>query len=143
MSKAKRILSLLKSGKSVKDVAKATKTAPSYVYYVRWNDAKKGKKKPGRPKKAKQEWVEVTYPGETFILNSVPPPADPVNHPPHYTAGGIETIDFIEAKDLNYLLGNVIKYIARAGKKAGSDPIQDLEKAKFYLNREINNRKGA
>lgn len=146
MSKAKRILSLLKSGKSVKDVAKATKTAPSYVYYVRWNDAKKGKKKPGRPKKEKvveQKWVEVTYPGEVLIPNPLLLPDDPVNHPPHYTAGGIETLDFIEAKDLNYRLGNVIKYISRAGKKVDGDPIQDLEKAAFYLNREIIIRKGA
>ncbi len=67
---------------------------------------------------------------------------DPVNHPAHYKAGGVETIDFIEAKDLNYRLGNVIKYVARAGKK-DTDPIQDLEKAAWYLNREINVRKGA
>ena len=61
---------------------------------------------------------------------------DMVNHPPHYTVGGIETIDFIEAKDLNYRLGNVVKYIVRAGHK-DSDPLQDLQKARWYLNREI------
>ena len=68
--------------------------------------------------------------------------ADLVNHPAHYKAGGIETIDFIEAKDLNYRLGNVVKYVSRAGKKA-SDPIQDLEKAAWYLQREIDARKNA
>jgi hypothetical protein len=68
--------------------------------------------------------------------------SDPVNHPPHYKAGGIETIDFIEAKDLNYRLGNVVKYVSRAGKK-DSDPIEDLEKAAWYLNREIEARKRA
>ena len=68
--------------------------------------------------------------------------ADLVNHPAHYKAGGIETIDFIEAKDLNYRLGNVIKYVSRAGKK-DSDPIQDLEKAAWYLQREIDARKNA
>ncbi len=67
---------------------------------------------------------------------------DLVNHPPHYKSGGIETIDFIEAKDLNYRLGNVVKYVARAGKKA-TDPVQDLEKALWYLQREINARKNA
>ena len=67
---------------------------------------------------------------------------DPVNHPPHYKAGGVETIDFIEAKDLNYRLGNVVKYVSRAGKK-DSDPVQDLEKAAWYLQREITARKGA
>lgn len=69
-------------------------------------------------------------------------PPDLVNHPAHYKAGGIETIDFIEAKDLNYRLGNVIKYVARAGKK-DTDPVQDLEKALWYLQREINVRKEA
>ena len=67
---------------------------------------------------------------------------DPVNHPEHYKAGGIETIDFIESKDLNYRLGNVVKYVSRAGKK-DSDPVQDLEKAAWYLKREIDARKGA
>ena len=70
-------------------------------------------------------------------------PPDLVNKPPHYKTGGVETIDFIEAKDLNYRLGNVVKYVSRAGKKVGSDPVQDLEKAAFYLNREIAARKGA
>jgi Protein of unknwon function (DUF3310) len=66
---------------------------------------------------------------------------DLINHPPHYTSGGIETIDFIEAKELGYNLGNAIKYIARAGKKG--DALQDLQKAIWYLNREINNQGGA
>jgi hypothetical protein len=67
---------------------------------------------------------------------------DPVNHPPHYKTGGIETIDFIEAKDLNYRLGNVIKYVSRAGRK-NSDPVEDLQKAAWYLQREIEARKNA
>lgn len=68
--------------------------------------------------------------------------SDLVNSPPHYRTGGIETIDFIEAKDLNYRLGNVVKYVSRAGKKS-SDPVQDLEKAAWYLQREIAARKNA
>ena len=69
---------------------------------------------------------------------------DPVNSPSHYTDGGIETIDFIEAKKLNYNLGNAVKYISRAGKKNSimSLPAQDLEKAVWYLQREIKNLKG-
>ena len=67
---------------------------------------------------------------------------DLVNRPPHYRDGGIEVIDFIEAKDLNYRLGNVVKYVSRAGKK-NSDPVQDLEKAAWYLQREIAARKSA
>ena len=65
--------------------------------------------------------------------------SDLVNNPAHYKDGGIETIDFIEAKNLNYRLGNVVKYVSRAGKKY--DAIQDLEKARWYLDREINRLK--
>jgi hypothetical protein len=68
---------------------------------------------------------------------------DLVNNPPHYTDGGVDTLKFIEAKDLNYRLGNVVKYVSRAGKKVGSDPVQDLEKARFYLEREIEARRDA
>jgi hypothetical protein len=60
---------------------------------------------------------------------------DLVNHPPHYKVGGIETIDFIEAKKLNYNLGNAVKYIARADHK--ENRLQDLQKAKWYIEREI------
>lgn len=62
---------------------------------------------------------------------------DPVNHPKHYTDGGIETIDFIEAKRLGYHLGNVVKYICRAGKKGTNMGLQDLQKARWYLDRAI------
>lgn len=62
---------------------------------------------------------------------------DEINHPPHYTDGKIETIDFIEDKKLDYHLGTVIKYISRAGKKDPNKYIQDLEKAKWFLDRKI------
>lgn len=68
-------------------------------------------------------------------IEMIEPQADPVNHPPHYKAGGIETIDFIEAKKLNYNLGNVVKYLTRADLKGNRK--QDLEKALWYLNREL------
>jgi hypothetical protein len=60
---------------------------------------------------------------------------DMVNHPPHYKTGGIETIDFIEAKNLGYNLGNVVKYISRADYKG--DRLENLKKAQWYLNREV------
>ena len=63
---------------------------------------------------------------------------DKVNHPSYYQ-WRIETIDYIEDKDLNFNLWNVIKYVSRAGKK--DDIIQDLEKAKWYIEREINRLK--
>lgn len=62
---------------------------------------------------------------------------DAVNHPSHYTDGGIETIDFIEAKKLPYHLGNAIKYISRAGKKDQNKTIEDLQKAVWYIERYI------
>ncbi len=60
--------------------------------------------------------------------------ADPVERPAHYTRfGGPEPIEI--AEHLSFCLGSVLKYIARAGHK--DDAIQDLKKARFYLNREI------
>ena len=146
MSKAKRIQALLKSGKSIKEVAKATKSSEAYVYYVRWTEKKRGETTPKKAKKKAQfksprsRLIQEVFQAKK-ALEVISPP-DMVNHPPHYKAGGIETIDFIEAKDLNYRLGNVVKYVSRAGKKS-SDPVQDLEKALFYLKREIDARKGA
>jgi hypothetical protein len=60
---------------------------------------------------------------------------DPVNHPFHYTLGSIEVIDVIEDWQLSYHLGNAVKYIARAKHKG--EYIQDLKKAVWYLQREI------
>ena len=62
---------------------------------------------------------------------------DPVNHPSHYTDGKIEVIDYIEDKHLSYHLGNAVKYISRAGKKDPSKKVEDLKKAAWYINREI------
>ena len=62
---------------------------------------------------------------------------DAVNHPNHYTDGKIEVISFIEDKNLNYHRGNAIKYICRAGKKNKEKETEDLKKAIWYLNREI------
>jgi hypothetical protein len=62
---------------------------------------------------------------------------DPVNSPSHYTFGGVETIDYIEAKglDKDFCLANVIKYVSRAGYKISK--LEDLKKAQYYLNRRI------
>ena len=65
------------------------------------------------------------------------PKNDPVNHPSHYTDGKIEVIDFIEDKNLNFHLANAVKYISRAGKKDPSKEIEDLKKARWYLDRYI------
>lgn len=61
---------------------------------------------------------------------------DPVNHPRHYTAyKGLEVIDLTE--QMNFNRGNAVKYIARAGLKNPTTEVQDLEKARWYIDREI------
>ena len=62
---------------------------------------------------------------------------DAVNHPSHYTFGRYEVLDVIEDWGLNYHRGCVVKYIARAGRKDPSKELEDLQKARFYLDREI------
>ena len=57
-----------------------------------------------------------------------------VNHPSHYNQG-IEAIDYIESHKMNFNIGNVIKYVTRA-KHKGTE-LEDLKKASWYLNREI------
>lgn len=60
-----------------------------------------------------------------------------VSHPSHYNTGKIEVIEAIEDWGLNFHRGNAVKYTARAGKKDQGKEIQDLQKAVWYLNREI------
>lgn len=62
-----------------------------------------------------------------------------VNHPAHYNTGNIEVIDAIEDWGLGFSLGNAVKYIARADHKG--KPVEDLEKALWYIRREIRRRK--
>lgn len=61
---------------------------------------------------------------------------DKDNTPTHYQ-GSVQPIDLINAQDLNFNLGNVVKYVCRAGKKEGENTLSDLEKAKDYINFEI------
>ena len=65
--------------------------------------------------------------------------ADSVNHPSHYNQGNIEVIDAIEDWKLNFALGNVVKYVARADHKVRA--LEELEKARFYLDDEIEKRR--
>ena len=100
------------------DVAMAKRLGVSAVDYA--------KKKAQILNKAKQE---------TKLVDAHTAIFDFVNQPPHYKVGGIETIDFIEAKDLDYNVGNAVKYISRAQFKGKHK--EDLEKAKWYLDRAI------
>jgi hypothetical protein len=66
------------------------------------------------------------------------PKADMVNSPPHYTTGGIECIDYIQAKLTidefrGYLIGNGLKYLSRLGNKGAAT--EDAQKAAWYINK--------
>ena len=114
-----------------KEVAQATKVAVASVYQI--------------IHKSKKDQA-LTMSASPAVLIKYPPKRetqDNVNHPAHYKTGGIETIDFIEAKSLNYNLGNVVKYITRAGVKDKAKHIEDLEKGAWYLAREIANLRKA
>lgn len=115
-SKTAKIRTLLEKGMTIKQIAARLKVSPSSVYQVRWRDAR-------------EEPVEAE-PEEAAPAVVV----DMVNHPPHYMVGGIETIDFMQAKlsreeFAGYLKGNVIKYLTRASHKGGAE---DIAKAAWY-----------
>jgi hypothetical protein len=82
-------------------------------------------------------------PPEAFTDGPDPAPAltaiaqavDNVNHPPHYKKYPVEVIEITEQLDFNR--GNAVKYILRAGHKAGVDELEDLSKAAWYVNRAI------
>lgn len=148
-----KIIELSKQGFKPKEIAKKTGVNVHYVYSIRSaNKKKKIKPLSSYERLLKDSLAQARseqYPIQTRInkirmqaspsTNIVKPySTDMVNHPPHYTAGGIETIDFIEAKKLGYNLGNVIKYITRSDLKG--DCLKDLEKAQWYLTREINSQ---
>jgi hypothetical protein len=65
------------------------------------------------------------------------PPSDDKIHPPHYGDGPYEAIRVIDAWDLGFCLGTVLKYVKRASKKSGETRLDDLLKARWYLQHEI------
>lgn len=69
------------------------------------------------------------------VEDSVSTTPEMVNHPKHYNLGKFEVIDVIEDWKLDFHLGNTVKYIARAGHKDAA--LQDLKKARWYLDRRI------
>lgn len=124
---------------TAKQIAKALGVTEAYVYVVQSKERKTVKRdaEAYKNKWAPVQPVPVPEPLPITMLEPVP---DLVNHPAHYKVGGIETIDFIEAKGLNYNMGNAVKYITRADHKGNRK--QDLEKAMWYLNREIGRLQG-
>jgi len=128
---------------TVKEVADKFKTSYSVAYMVRKEMQKPKKQRAGNFKriavfssnKSITDKIRMQGgPTDEEMMNA-PPKADPVNHPAHYKVGGIETIDFIEAKALGYHLGNAVKYSTRGDHKGNR--LQDLQKAKWYNDRAI------
>jgi hypothetical protein len=79
---------------------------------------------------------------DTLIADNKLTKQDAINHPAYYTDGKIEVSDFIADKNLNFFRGNVVKYVARAGKKDPAREVEDLKKAQWYINREIERLEG-
>ena len=109
----------------------------------RINELLQGRKKHRMQPAASWETISVTTSGQPILAGG--PTEEELNadniNPAHYKVGGIETIDFIEAKLTaeeyrGYLRGNVLKYMSRADHKG--DRLENLKKAQWYLNREIN-----
>ena len=118
--------------------AKASVVAKLFKVTVQTVYQRRTKLKSAASKSKQDKWARSNRPS-TLVPSAVMSMAvyadDMVNHPPHYKTGGIETIDFIEAKNLGYNLGNVVKYISRADYKG--DRLENLKKAQWYMNREV------
>jgi hypothetical protein len=120
--------------------AKAQAVAKLFKVTVQSVYQRKAKMRSAASKAKQNKWAVKNRPS-TLVKNGVMSMAvyaeDKVNHPSHYKVGGIETIDFIEAKELDYHLGNVVKYISRADHK--DEKLENLKKAQWYLNRAVTN----
>ena len=146
-SKVEQVRALLERNPLMKtaEVMKTLGTTKSYTYVLMSKARTSYQKQYGET--IEERMIRLREMGKRLALARPieTPPAvveatpDTVNHPPHYKVGGIETIDFIEAKKLGYNLGNVVKYITRSGLKGNQ--IEDLRKAQWYLTREINSLK--
>lgn len=129
LNKSVKVIRYIKKNPNAKakEVSQATGVSVSGVYQI-VHKAKAAATKASKPMKV----IAISTSNKPLMTK-----ADMVNHPPHYKAGGIETIDFIEAKNLGYHLGNVVKYVSRADLKGAK--LEDLQKAKWYLDRAISN----
>ena len=160
VTKAAQVRSYVAANPKAKpaEVAEAIGVGLQYVYTVLWTAKKKAKvvkkatltlpkikKGMAEHKKIMDETIanwktlSITSSNTPMQIEMFEPKVDPVDHPAHYKVGGIETIDFIEAKKLNYNIGNVVKYLTRADYKGNR--MEDLRKAQWYLTREISTLK--
>jgi hypothetical protein len=147
LTKTSKVIQYVKKNPKAKakEIAQAVGVPTSSVYQIAYKVRKQMREGMNKvpmtalsPKPAARKYVKGMKVIAISTSNkSIHSKADMVNHPPHYKAGGIETIDFIEAKNLGYNLGNVVKYVSRADLKGNK--LEDLQKAKWYLDRAISN----
>ena len=144
-SKAKKKKVKAKAKKKPSKIIKATRITKAEL-----NALLPKPKKPRKVRITRKKLLKELQPGLNALFGleykkQEAPTLDLVNTPPHYTTGGVDFLDYAEAKGLteNAYLFNVVKYVSRAGKKVDADPVQDLQKAEFYLKREIERRKSA
>ena len=144
LTNAEKIRRMAGTGVASSDIAAQLNVTKQYVYQVLSNARRHEKKAAAAAplpqlanEDAEQGWtvVHVSASNTPLPITAEEPKSDPVHHPAHYKVGGVETIDFIEAKGLGYHLGNVVKYVTRADYKGNRK--QDLEKARWYLDRAI------
>ena len=139
---AKKLTRAEKIRRYIKDNPTAKTTEIAAHFGTRYQNVYAVRRKMETPMIAKEDnWktLSVTTSNTPMQVEMFEHETDPVNHPAHYKVGGIETIDFIEAKDLSYHLGNVVKYVTRADHKGNK--LEDLRKAQWYLTRAIETAK--
>lgn len=137
VNKIELVRKMMEANPKIKAAEVARKLGITKTYtYVLMSKARKANLKPVNILESVARFKErMQAVGGVTIIETIDKQPDPVNNPAHYTKGGIETIDFIEAKKLGYNLGNVVKYITRADHKGNK--LEDLRKAQWYLSREI------
>lgn len=91
----------------------------------------------------KEYYIDSARPTSRLESTTAVRDADPVEAPAHYTETDVEPIKAIEAWGLGFCLGNTVKYIARAGRKDPAKELEDLKKARWYLDRQIANLEGS
>jgi len=125
LNKSAQVRELLKKDFTADTIVKKVGCTKALVYQIH------RKMRAESDKKVEAAYVEKV--GGNPIPNFLQHKDDPIN-PDHYKRNGIEAVDVIEAFDLNYRLGNVIKYVLR---HVGKNGLEDLKKARWYLDREI------
>lgn len=139
-----KVIKLILKGYTNAQIAMEVGCTRAYVYYIKrknFPERVRAYKKKARNKRAALPALAKSPQETAKLIKELDVATDKffkdamVDHPAHYMTGGIETYDFIVAKELSYELGNVVKYITRSPHKGA--PLRDLQKARWYLDAAI------